>query len=150
MKWDLQAKPRNKRRKTEMAIIFQEWINKQDLRERPDCLFIFGDNEKRYGMGGQAGECRGEPNAVGVATKKLPARTNDAYWSDEDFDRCCEIIDKDLERVFDHVNAGGDVVFPKSGVGTGLSELPTRAPRVMEHIRKRVRELVVISKENER
>jgi redox-sensitive bicupin YhaK (pirin superfamily) len=30
-------------------------------------LFVFGDNLRRTGFGGQAAEMRGEPNAVGIA-----------------------------------------------------------------------------------
>lgn len=125
-----------------MPVIFQERIERHHLRSRPDALFVFGDNEARKGMGGQAAACRGEPNAVGIATKRAPSMTESAFWSDADFKRCAAIIDKDLEPLFAHVRAGGTVVFPRAGIGTGLSQLPSRAPRLMEHIRMRVRELI--------
>ena len=64
-----------------------------------------------------------------------------AMWSDADFDRCAAIIDADMEPLFKHARNGGLVVFPAAGIGTGLSQLPQRAPRLMEHIRQRVREL---------
>lgn len=128
-----------------MALIFQEQIRRTDLRSNPGMLYVFGDNEVRRGMGGQAGACRGEPNAVGVATKRAPDMTETAMWSDADFERCSAIIDADMAPLFRHVRNGGTVVFPRAGIGTGLSQLPQRAPRLMEHIRLRVCELQALS-----
>lgn len=125
-----------------MPVIFQERIERADLKANPQNLYVFGDNESRRGMGGQAAQCRGEPNAVGVATKRTPAMADSDMWSDLDFARCAGIIDKDMAPLFEHVRKGGTVVFPKAGIGTGLSQLPQRAPALMEHIRTRVRELV--------
>jgi hypothetical protein len=93
------------------------------------------------GRGGQARECRGEPNAVGVATKRSPSMAESSFWSDSDFLRCSAIIDADMAPLFSHIEQGGTVVFPKAGIGTGLSQLPARAPSLMDHIRARVIEL---------
>jgi hypothetical protein len=131
-----------------MPVIFQDVIRREDLRAHPDRLYLFGDNEARAGKGrgaGQAGECRGEPNAVGVATKRRPSMEPGSFWSDDDFERCAAIIDRDLQRAFEHAKAGGLVVVPRSGIGTGRSELPIRAPRLMEHIRGRLREMMKIT-----
>ena len=57
------------------TITFQERITRADLRANPDTLYVFGDNMRRRGMGGQAAEMRGEPNAVGIPTKWRPSRT---------------------------------------------------------------------------
>jgi len=124
-----------------MPLIFIDRYVRADLKANPDVLFVFGDNEERTGLGGQAAQCRGEPNAVGVATKRSPSMNEDSFWSDADFERCAAIIDADLERALAHIQAGGVVVFPLSGIGTGLSQLPQRAPALMNHIRKRVRAL---------
>lgn len=112
------------------------------VRANRETLFVFGDNEQRVGFGGQAAECRGEPNTVGVATKRAPSMSDSSFWSDDDYQRCCAVVDRDMRPLFEHVRAGGFVVIPVSGIGTGLAALPKRAPRVMEHIRKRFRELV--------
>jgi hypothetical protein len=37
---------------------------------------------------------------------------------------------------FEILEAGGIVVLPSDGLGTGLSELPTRAPRTNEFLEK--------------
>lgn len=124
-----------------MPVVFQERIERTDLQANPGNLYVFGDNEARRGLGGQAKACRGEPNAIGVATKKAPSMAESAMWSDADFDRCAAIIDADMEPLFKHARSGGVVVFPAAGIGTGLSQLPQRAPRLMDHIRQRVREL---------
>ena len=124
-----------------MPLIYQHRIYRVDLRNNPDVLYLFGDNEARRGRGGQASECRDEPNAVGVATKRLPSRTQNAYWADADFDRCAAIVDQDLGRAFSHVRRGGIVVCPSDGLGTDRAELPDRAPRIFDHIRARIKEL---------
>jgi len=121
-----------------MPLLFQNLIERRDLTQHPDRLYLFGDNEARTGRGGQAGACRGFTNAVGVATKRVPERTDSAYWTDADYDRVIAIIDRDLAPAFDHVRQGGTVVCPASGLGTGLAELPSRAPRVFAYLRERI------------
>ena len=124
-----------------MPLIFQDRIERSDLMRHPERLYLFGDNEQRRGLGGQARACRGCRNAVGVATKRSPAQSEDAYWSDAEFERLTAIIDTDLDRAFDHVRRDGIVVCPTAGLGTGLAQLPTRAPRVFAHLRQRISEL---------
>ncbi|MGB0908015.1 MAG: hypothetical protein ACPGVT_11020 [Maricaulaceae bacterium] len=119
-----------------MPLIFQHRIYRSDLQHNPDVLYIFGDNEARKGLGGQARECRGEPNAVGIATKSLPSRNNDAFWSDDNYDHNITVLSQDLAPVIEHLREGGIAVFPSDGIGTGLSELPKRAPKTFEFIRQ--------------
>ena len=121
-----------------MPLLFQDQIEQRDLIQHPERLYLFGDNERRSGRGGQAGVCRGFANAVGVATKRAPECTDSAYWTDADYDRVIAIIDRDLARALDHVCSGGTVVCPASGLGTGLAELPSRAPRVFAYLRQRI------------
>jgi hypothetical protein len=125
-------------RQDTMPLIFQDRITSDDLRGHPDRLYLFGDNEQRHGHGGQAAACRGHANAVGIATKRAPERTNNAYWADADYDRIITIIDHDLAPAFVHVRKGGTVVCPTAGLGTGLAELPSRAPRIFAYIRQSV------------
>ena len=121
-----------------MPLIFMDRIEEHHLRNHPDWRFLFGDNELRQGRGGQAATCRGHANAIGIATKRAPERSERAFWSDADYDRLVAIIDADLAPAFDHVRQGGTVVCPSAGLGTGLSELPTRAPRVFAYLRQRI------------
>jgi hypothetical protein len=118
-------------------IIYQSRIYRIDLEKNPSLTYVFGDNVQRIGMGGQAREMRGEPNAVGVATK----------WSSYEFfdvARTVEqnaIIDADMAPLFRIAKGGGTIVLPTDGLGTGLAELQTRAPATFDHLLRRMVEL---------
>lgn len=112
-------------------ITYRTWITREMLREEPDTLFVFGDNMARTGMGGQAAEMRGEPNAVGIPTKWRPSMQPEAFFSDRDLVAWHEATRGDLTRLVDHV---GKIVWPKSGIGTGRAKLKGRAPLIWEFI----------------
>lgn len=120
-----------------MPLVRQLRIFRADLRSNPDVLYIFGDNEARVGLGGQAAEMRGEPNAVGVATLKAPGR----YWREEDADRQNAVIDADLVHAFEAMKIGRVIVFPLDGIGTGLADLEPRAPSTFAHLTRCMEEL---------
>lgn len=111
-------------------IVYQAHISRRDLQANPKVLYVFGDNVKRVGFGGQAQEMRGEPNAVGVATKWAPGYEEEDFFSDDQFPDCAAIIRADWRPAYEHSNAGGVVIVPLDGIGTGLSQLPERAPRL--------------------
>ena len=117
-----------------MAVITQKRIYRDDLKQNPDVLYVFGDNTARAGMGGQAGEMRGEPNAVGVCTKAFPSMSEHSFWNDNNYEDNIKQIDADFRRVVLHLIVGGMVVLPAEGLGTGLSELPTRAPKTHTYL----------------
>lgn len=117
-----------------MPVISQKFIFRSDLRANPGVLYLFGDNTIRRGLGGQAKEMRGEPNAVGVATKVAPGMGEGDFFTDRDIFHFMRVVDKDLIPAFNHVWNGGIVVIPEDGLGTGLSELPTRAPKLNRYL----------------
>ena len=119
-------------------IIFQHRIYRIDLRANPDVLYVFGDNVDRVGLGGQAGEMRGEPNAVGVATKWNPSMNESAFFDDADYDRIAKIIDTDFEPLFKAALNGKTIIIPADGLGTGLSEMPTRCPKLYQLVRNNI------------
>ena len=106
----------------------QKMIYRADLQANPGTFYLFGDNEERRGMGGQAIEMRGEPNAIGVRTKRRPRLKNDDFWTDETLEANCRMIDEDLAPVRQQLAAGGAIVIPEDGIGTGLAQLLERAP----------------------
>jgi hypothetical protein len=106
----------------------QKMIYRTDLQANPATLYLFGDNEERRGLGGQAIEMRGEPNAVGVRTKRRPRLKDDDFWTDKTFENNCRLIEEDLAPVRQHLAAGGVVIIPEDGIGTGLAQLLERAP----------------------
>lgn len=113
-------------------IEYRKFITRDMLRKEPEKLFVFGDNLERRGMGGQAREMRGEPNAVGIPTKKKPKNTSDAYFNDEDIiDWITSSID-DILRLMTHE---GVIVWPRDGIGTGLAKLEEKAPIILERIK---------------
>lgn len=118
-------------------IIRQQWITRQDLRANPGVLYVFGDNEARVGMGGQAKEMRGEPNAVGVATLAAP----DWLWHEDDVARQCAVIDFDLLPVVKALFYGKPVVWPLYGIGTGLARLSDASPSTFNHLLTRLIQL---------
>ena len=65
-------------------VIYQHRIYRSDLVENRECFYVFGDNLRREGLGGQAGEMRGEPNAIGVATKHAPGMDDDDFWTHQE------------------------------------------------------------------
>ena len=96
----------------------------------PDCLFVFGDNEKKFGCGGQA-SIRYCSNAYGIPTKKSPTMANSAFFTDSEYDKNVAHIDKAIANI----PSGYDtIVFPSDGLGTGLAELPKRAPKTYAYL----------------
>jgi len=117
------------------VIIYQHRIFREDLRANPKVIYVFGDNEQRLGLAGQAGEMRGEPNAVGIRTKWYPNMQPDSFFDDNDYFAIKDMITDDWNGALVRAGYGlGIIVCPLDGLGTGLSELPTRAPQVYEFI----------------
>lgn len=117
-----------------MKTYTQKWIERVDLQNNPDVFFLFGDNTVRKGLGGQAGAMRGEPNAIGIATKLTPTSGSNAFFSDLELEHNCRIIAQDMRKAFQKRDAGHMIVIPADGLGTGLSELPQRAPKTNEFL----------------
>jgi len=109
-------------------------ITREMLRAEPHTLFVFGDNMVARGLGGQAKELRGEPNAVGIPTKQLPEMSEMAFFRDEDLPRAREKIDRAFLRLTFHMLKGGKIVWPAAGIGTGLAQLEQRAPAIWQLI----------------
>ena len=117
-----------------MPIEFQQWITRQDLRDNTDKIYVFGDNVQRSGLGGQAKEMRGEPNAIGVVTKWAPSMAARAFFDDTAV--CKMLVERDLLLVQQVLDRGRTVVVPTDGIGTGLSRLPKYAPNLDAFIKE--------------
>ena len=122
------------------TLIYKKRISREDIRSTfPTHIYLFGDNMERVGMGGQAYSMRGEPNSFGVPTKWKPDSRESSYFSDGDFPGPVErAIDFPLNIAFAWLLKGSTVVVPTDGLGTGLSELPTRAPQIYNYIEYRL------------
>ncbi len=112
-----------------MPVLFQEHITRAEIRKYRDRLYVFGDLERK-GYGGQARECRGEPNAIGIPTKRAPSMRESAVFSDADYELWAGTTKAAWNTLRDAVLEGKTVVFPKAGLGTCLAQLAERAPRI--------------------
>lgn len=122
-------------------VATQKMIYRQDLKNNPEILYLFGDNLVKAGMGGQAGSMRGEPNAVGIPTKVYPDMLGDAFFRNSDLKDFKIAVDMAFIPVYQHIARGGKVIIPEDGLGTGLSELPTRAPKCYAYLDKLITDL---------
>ncbi|MBO9428352.1 hypothetical protein [Sulfitobacter sp. R18_1] len=129
-----------------MPVIKQSWITREDLKSNPDRLYIFGDNVIRRGYGGQAKAMRGEPNAIGIATKRLPSLKSDAFFYDTTYEENCEIIEHDFEPVFSALKAGKTVVFPTNGIGTDRARIHETAPRTAAFLDTLIKKMMSFDK----
>lgn len=106
------------------------------LASNPNKVFIFGDNDKRSGKGGQA-VVRDEHNALGIRTKKAPSNLPRAFYTDKELEENKAKIDQDIAII---KAAGKDVVFPAGGLGTGLAKLGEKAPKTAQYLHDRIQQ----------
>lgn len=125
-----------------MPVLFQKRVDREDLRRNAHVLYVFGDNVERKGLGGQAQNMRGERNAVGVATKYSGTRTGHFGEDPAEVVAQNKIIDHDMKPLFAKVKAGGIVVWPTDGIGTGLADLPRVAPSTFAYLNEKLAALL--------
>ena len=118
-----------------MTITQKEWYSVEQCLANPQNLYIFGDNTIRKGKGGQA-QIRDCPNAFGIATKFLPSTTNESYFNDSN--EVKDIIIDDIVKLLQLEDQYENIIFPYDGLGTGLSEMPTRCPLVFQIMNARL------------
>lgn len=131
-----------------MPLMFQEMILRTDMQAHPERLYVFGDNMQRWGKGGQAEEMRGEPNAIGIVTKKEPRRYDAAYMTDAEFEKNVAAMKVDFEKVWAALRAGKEVVFPTAAIGGDRAQLETRAPRTYAALQGFLKETRRIAREH--
>lgn len=113
-----------------MRVRKVKWYTLELVRKNPDCLFVFGDNLHGVGKGGQA-IIRDEPNSYGIPTKKAPSSTINSFFSDDELEENINQINSAISSIPTSFKC---VVFPEDGLGTGLAELPQRAPKTYAHL----------------
>lgn len=112
------------------------FITKKEIKGHPTWLYVFGDNLIKKGLGGQAKVCRGEPNTLGIPTKRYPTWEECAFFKDEDFDIIKDIIDQILEKI-DRDKWERIIIFPR--IGEGRAQLPYRAPTIYAYIKAKLK-----------
>ncbi|MBK7510715.1 MAG: hypothetical protein IPI76_00365 [Chloracidobacterium sp.] len=123
-------------------VLTMKWITRALVREHRDYIFLFGDNLARQGFGGQAAAMRGEPNVVGIPTKKLPSNNENAFFTDAEFEQNKAAIDQAFERLsVIYLATDQIIVIPANGIGTGRAQLDNRAPLTFAYLQKRLGDL---------
>lgn len=114
---------------TTPVMVFKGKYTTNLCKENPDFLFVFGDNVKRRGCGGQA-VIRPMENTFGIATKWSPSRSHEDFFSDDNTQSMNYIL-WDIEKLelLSNKRLYDKIVFPLHGFGTGLAELDVRAPK---------------------
>lgn len=96
------------------------------VQSNQDCLFVFGDNLTGKGIGGQA-VIRHFKNAIGVPTKKYPSNFSSSFFNDDEYDNNIEHIKNAVDLI--PTTGYRAIYFPEDGLGTGLAQLPEKAPK---------------------
>lgn len=127
-------------------------ITRAEVRSNPKTLYLFGDNDQRKGLGGQAKEMRGEPNTVGVSTKKYPSNNESSFKTDNELENNKKIITEDINKVIAEWNTGKYNKVSVPQIGVGLAALPTRAPKTYAFLQQelnRLEQIISKSKDEE-
>lgn len=112
-------------------------ITRNQIKKNPEVLFIFGDNDKRTGYGGMAKEFRGEPNCLGIRTKKQPSTSEDSYYSDIEYKENCDKILEDINKIIEESKKYIAVYIPEN-IGDGLSMLEQKAPNTYIFLKEQI------------
>jgi hypothetical protein len=106
------------------------------VKKNPDKVFLFGDNLKGYGKGGQA-IIRDEPNAIGIPTKKAPSMDKTSFFTDAEYTSNKKVIDE----AFSKIPRRKTIVVPKDNLGTGRAQLKQKAPKTWIYLQEKLKEL---------
>ena len=85
---------------------------------------------------------RGEPNCVGIPTKKFPSSRHDAFFTDAELEQNKAAINHAFEILFSKISKAEQIiVVPADGLGTGRAQLESRAPQTFAYLQKCLRDL---------
>jgi len=121
--------------------IYKEFYSVEGAENEPKSLFIFGDNNIQQGIKGQA-MIRKCHNAHGIPTKKYPGYAVEHYYNDADYDNNIERIDIAIASIIDKAPRFHKIYLPNNGLGTGLSDLPNKAPKTFKYLNKAIRKMI--------
>jgi len=118
-----------------MPVITAKRYSREQIMADPESLYVFGDNLQRVGLAGQAAAARYCPNAVGIATLIRPGQPPRA---EHERDLLYTEAQEKFQLLFTFLQAGGTVVWPEDGIGTGIANLQVRCPELLEYINERL------------
>lgn len=109
---------------------------RQHIIARPDILVLFGDNLIGTGFGGQAAECRGLFNCLGIPVKRGPYKEASVFFTDEDYFQVIELIAQQFYLAMQVLNRRV-IVYPALGIGTGRAALQETSPAIYKFLKQR-------------
>ena len=118
-------------------IYFKGFWTVTDVQNRPEYLFIYGDNNAKIGKKGQA-IIRSEPNTMGIPTKRYPTNALRSFYSDVDYKDNCKRIKEAINKIIEESATYEAIVFPENGFGTGLADLQNKAPETYAYLQKAI------------
>lgn len=107
-----------------MIIEYAKILSPPVCRRYPEKIFIYGDNLKAFGKGGQA-IIRDEPNAFGIPTKRYPSWDDWAFFSDKEDE--IQAVKESLRSLY-KLAQNKTIVFPEDGTGTGRAKMKEKSP----------------------
>lgn len=99
-----------------MQIRPETTITREFLRDNPNIIFVFGDNEGRVGYGGAAA-LRDEPNTYGFVTKKDLGEAEPNFTPDE----YISVFVEEALKLRRKIAENQDKMFYISRLGAGLA-----------------------------
>lgn len=120
-----------------MRIFKGHWDIKDVIKSNE--IFVYGDNNLRYGKGGQA-VIRDLKNTIGIRTKKEPKKNLDSFYTDLEYEDNIMRISEDIKKIVSLRESGHSIVFSDGGYGIGLAKLQIYAPRTLEFLNKQLLE----------
>ncbi|XWV25133.1 hypothetical protein QJ856_gp0643 [Tupanvirus deep ocean] len=121
-------------------VIFKGYWTVADVNKYPHALFIYGDNNIKKGKGGQA-IIRDLPNTMGIPTKKSPSNHPDSFYNDYEYEDNIRRINNAVNDIIQKSQSYKYVVLPENGLGTGLAQLPKKAPKTYAYLVKLIEQL---------
>lgn len=118
------------------VLIFDGFWTIDDTKKYSNYIFIYGDNDIHKGKGGQA-IIRDQKNAMGIPTKKLPNNNYNSFYNDDEYEQNKLKIKKAVIDILVKLKTNKQyigIILPKDGLGTGLSKLPSKAPRTYKYL----------------
>lgn len=119
---------------------FEGFWSVKDVLDNQNCLFVFGDNDKGFGKKGQA-IIRYCKNTIGIPTKKYPSLYESSFYNDDEFEINIQKLDIAFKKLCENAKNYDFIVFPKDGLGTGLSKLDTKAPKTFKYLNDKLKNL---------
>lgn len=121
-------------------VIFKGYWSVEDVKRYPHALFVYGDNNVHKGRGGQA-IIRDLPNTIGIPTKKYPSNHSNSFYSDNEYNNNISKINNAINLIILRSESYKYVVLPENGFGTGLAQLPIKAPKTYKYLLKAIEKL---------